>query len=65
VAWGHLDRSDVACTISALEEVDIVLLTETFDDPNQSSFLVDVLGVPGDAEFTLMKCVKYDYNRFA
>eukprot|EP00804_Cyclotella_cryptica_P009994 CCRYP_015407-RA/>CCRYP_015407-RA protein AED:0.03 eAED:0.03 QI:840/1/1/1/0/0/3/1662/314 len=53
VAWGPLDRSDVARALSALEAFDIVLLTETFDDPDQSAFLADVLGVPRDAEFAL------------
>ncbi|KAL7479777.1 hypothetical protein ACHAW6_005497 [Cyclotella cf. meneghiniana] len=53
VAWGPLDRSDVARAVSALEAFDAVLLTETFDDPDQSAFLADVLGVPRDAEFAL------------
>ncbi|KAL7477616.1 hypothetical protein ACHAW6_003415 [Cyclotella cf. meneghiniana] len=53
VAWGHLDRSDVARAISALEMFDAVLLMETFDEPDQSDFLADVLGVPRDAEFAL------------
>jgi len=55
VAWGSLDQSDVARAIQALEKFDIVLLMETFDDPDQTAYMADVLGVPRDAEFALSK----------
>ena len=53
VAWGPLDDTDVTRAVRALEKFDLVLLMETFDDPDQSAFMADVLGVPRDAEFAL------------
>jgi hypothetical protein len=53
VAWGPLDQSDIERAIAALRKFDIVLLMETYDDPDQAAFLADVLGVPRDATFSL------------
>jgi hypothetical protein len=36
-----------------LEKFDVVLLMETFDDPDQAALMADTFGVPRDAEFAL------------
>jgi hypothetical protein len=53
VAWGPLDESDVMRAIRSLEKFDVVLLMETFDDPDQAALMADTFGVPRDAEFAL------------
>ena len=55
VAWGKMGPKDVTRALKALESFDVVLLMETFDDADQSSFLADVLGVPRDAKFSLQR----------
>ncbi|KAL3786182.1 hypothetical protein HJC23_001258 [Cyclotella cryptica] len=54
-AWGKVDRTDLDRAISALNGYDVVFLTETLDDDDQSSFLADVMGVPRNATFSLRK----------
>lgn len=49
IAWGPLDQSDIDNAITALEKFDLILIMETFDDPDQAAFMADVLGVPRDA----------------
>ncbi len=36
MAWGNLTRLDVTQAVTALEAFDIVLLMESFDDPDQA-----------------------------
>ena len=46
VASGPLNERDLQRGINALNKFDIVLLTETMDDEDQSAFLADAVGVP-------------------
>ncbi|KAL7466249.1 hypothetical protein ACHAXS_006542 [Conticribra weissflogii] len=55
VAWGEMAINDVERAARALEAYDVVLLTETFDEEDQSAMLSDVMGVPRDADFALNK----------
>lgn len=55
VAWGELNSSDVERAARALEAYDVVLLTETFDEEDQSAMLSDIMGVPRDVDFALNK----------
>ncbi|KAL7554878.1 hypothetical protein ACHAWF_018695 [Thalassiosira exigua] len=53
VAWGEMTSDDVERAVNALKAFDAILLTEKLDEPDQSDFLSDVLGVPRDAKFAL------------
>jgi len=54
-AWGKMDREDLTRAITALKEFDAVLLTEKLNEEDQANFLSDILGVPRDAAFSLVK----------
>ena len=50
-----MDREDLTRAITALKEFDAVLLTEKLNEEDQANFLSDILGVPRDAAFSLVK----------
>eukprot|EP00571_Detonula_confervacea_P009872 CAMPEP_0172301980 /NCGR_PEP_ID=MMETSP1058-20130122/3765_1 /TAXON_ID=83371 /ORGANISM="Detonula confervacea, Strain CCMP 353" /LENGTH=502 /DNA_ID=CAMNT_0013012303 /DNA_START=128 /DNA_END=1636 /DNA_ORIENTATION=- len=54
-AWHKMDSIDVTRAVTALKAFDAVLLMEKLDDEDQADFLSDIMGVPRDAEFSLVK----------
>ncbi len=46
LSFGKLTEYDLERAMKALEKFDVVLITETFDQPDQKAFLSDVLSAP-------------------
>ena len=57
-----MGRKDLERAVAALKSFDAVLLMEKLDDENQADFLSDIMGVPRDADFSLVKRSDMSHN---